>query len=1233
MKKTLLLIASVALAMAACTNDVAEPSYGDFVKSGEVAFTATSVGTRTSMTPNANGGLDIAWVGGEDQIGIFASDETAPISANAAYSAVESGSYTAFQAEETAIQWGTGVHSFYAYYPYTEASDLHQTAVPASIPAVQEQAAAGDLAHIEPLAFMYASKEASKGAVVDFSFVNAFSVLEVKLCAAEGTVACDAVIFRATDEAEVVSASNIYVNLTNGALDYSSAEASNEVRVNLAEAVELNTETPASVYAMITPGHAGKTFQAVAVVAGKEVVLGEMAVPETGIPAGVKATLSLNVTAPEADPIDLSAAGTANCYIVNKANTTYKFKATVKGNGVAALGDDVVEIAPTKARLLWAMGAWTMAEGAQDSDWPRTPDNSKYALGDHNATQLISFESVTLEDGYVTFTTGETMPDGNAVIIATDDSDNVLWSWHIWALNGYDVAAEDKYVTTHGLNVYMMDRNIGATNDPSDVANPTIENWIGTRGMYFQWGRKDPFFGSIKHNGYAAKMALYAADGSYTTPYAIYGSEAAQTKQDVAGIPGWSGLRSSIDFATANPMTYISATSANCYAWIGTEASTLGTEAEWGKLWGNQEGAPQGGIKTIYDPCPVGYSIPAPGKFAFITSHNDDASAYYNHDVDWKYNTREKIFGDVATDGKYSPIATTMKVQPYGLNFYIHGAKTPAEVEAGAQNYGIEPEDKTVAYFPCTGCLSYSFGDQSYRDDGLVTAQTNAPAPVKGNADGGMTYFMSASYVKGDFYRWNRTSMSYGEQMGKAMPVRCFRENEAVVTPDVPETPAVVDLSAEGTANCYVVNAAATTYSFDATVMGNGAAGLTAGLAAAAGIESTTIAPASASIVWATGSADAPVVTDIELVDGKITFKTPATFVNGNAVVAALDAEGTILWSWHIWALEGYDVEANLVNVTTDAVEGDAFAASWIDRNIGAMNNNANGDMGAYGMYYQWGRKDPFAFADAVWFADGAVRTQPTIEDLGNEAVWTKAGTTTGTNLAEAVLDAIQYPQYYLKGLGNNHNWATQGELLANEAQTDWAALWGNPAANWWASTEALGSKSLFDPCPAGYRLPANAHYRFLSGIQADTYGNGSYGPKWPWRYNSVEATGIAVNSSTATWKDYTRGWNFYITDHHAGTEGDEASWDYYATGATWYFPAAGMTHYNGMMQHGGVDNANGKDRMALAVNQPVASDSKYGSRVDMHYNGTLGGIQYVYNVSNYCEGNACATPARCISE
>ncbi|MBO5758952.1 MAG: hypothetical protein J6R31_02800 [Rikenellaceae bacterium] len=477
----------------------------------------------------------------------------------------------------------------------------------------------------------------------------------------------------------------------------------------------------------------------------------------------------------EPQPLDLSANGTSNCYIVNKADTLYRFKATVKGNGVAALGDDQTTIAPTKARLLWAMAGWQMTPGDADNAWPSN-------LGDGGADGIIKAESVTLaEDGYIEFATGAAMPNGNALIIATDDNDNVLWSWHIWALNDYDAASEDHYVTTHGLNVYMMDRNIGATSDPSDIAEPTMCDWVGTRGLYYQWGRKDPFYGSIKFNGYAAKMKLWAADGTVSTPYAIYGSSCATQKVGVGSIEGWSGIRSSIDFATANPLTYITSASGQNYSWLWSANAGGNGQTEWGKLWGNPEATALGGVKTMYDPCPVGYSIPAPGKFAFITSHNDDATAYYNYDVDWKYNCREKIFADTLNGETYPTLnSATFKVRPYGLNFYIHGAKTPAEVEEGAQNYGVEPEDKTVAYFPVQGPLTYSMGDQTYRDDAPVTAMTNAPAYSQVAYSSQMFYFMSASYVKGDFYRYNVRSISYGDQFGKALPVRCFRENEAV---------------------------------------------------------------------------------------------------------------------------------------------------------------------------------------------------------------------------------------------------------------------------------------------------------------------------------------------------------------------------------------------------------------------------------------------------------------------
>ena len=45
-------------------------------------------------------------------------------------------------------------------------------------------------------------------------------------------------------------------------------------------------------------------------------------------------------------------------------------------------------------------------------------------------------------------------------------------------------------------------------------------------------------------------------------------------------------------------------------------------------------------------------------------------------------------------------------------------------------------------------------------------------------------------------------------------------------------------------------------------------------------------------------------------VDGLVYFKTPKTFVNGNAVIAALNESGEIIWSWNIWAVEGWDADA-----------------------------------------------------------------------------------------------------------------------------------------------------------------------------------------------------------------------------------------------------------------------------------------------------------------------------------
>ena len=1231
MKKTLLLIASVALTMAACTNDVAEPNYGDFVKPGEVAFTATSVGTRTSMTPNANGGLDIAWVGGEDQIGIFASDETAPISANAAYTAVESGSYTAFQAEETAIKWGTGVHAFYAYYPYVEAADLHQSAVPASIPAVQEQAAAGDLAHIEPLAFMYASKEASKGGVVDFSFVNAFSVLEVKLCAAEGTVACDAVIFRATDESEVVAASNIYVNLADGSLDYSSAEAVNQVTVSFAEAIELNTETPASVYAMITPGHAGKTFQAVAVVGGNEVVLGEMTVPESGIPAGVKAVLSLNVPAPAAEAIDLSAEGTANCYIVNKANTAYKFNATVKGNGATALSTDVASIAPVKAYLLWAQDQ-PMSDPDQPDEWP-------VYYGDTNAGNMIDVTSVELkEDGYIYFKTGAEMPNGNAVICATDAEGNIVWSWHMWIVNGYEAAANDVYVSTKGVDTYFMDRNLGAVGNPDKVANPNVNDYAAARGLCYQWGRKDPFTSNVKHNGYSSKGMLYDAEGNGTSKYMTYTDDRIFQPIYCDNSEGGSGIYNDItkivEWTASHPINYMRAGSATSYKWISTDGAT----EEWGKLWGNQgweSSWDKGGVKTMYDPCPAGYRVPSTGHFIFITAHGDQASTGYGNNFrNWQFNSKEIIFDEAG-----AVLAAHEKVAPYGLHFYINGTKTKSEdAQDGVQDYGVTPEGLQTMYIPCQGLITYSGSPY----DNNMYLQTNAPA-------NGQTRWMKTE--AGNFY-YNTTSGSY-DQQAKAMPVRCIRD-VATVTPE-PVDPAV-DLSAKGTANAYIVNAPATEYKFKATVKGNGTTTLSG--------DNTAIAPTKAYLLWAqnqtttnpttigypvefgeTNADNLIVPTSVVLKDGYVRFTTGEEMPNGNAGIVVTDDAGTVLWSWHLWVCNGYDPAATDVYVATKGVN-----TYFMDRNLGAFCNYAevenpdcNDHIASRGLYYQWGRKDPFighqsangyATKAKIYNADGAGEALYACyggQNLGNAVFKGQSFDEISGNsdINQLVAWTVANPNVFVQGTATSgYTWV--GGTKADEG-VEWTNLWGNAAIG-----ESLfdkgGVKTMYDPCPVGYRVPSTGHYTFITshGDQSSTgYGN----PFRNWQYNCVEkiydeagaAYGKADKGNGVNWaKEAPYGLNYYAngvkTKSADATDGVQDYGVLPTDQSTIYFPAQGWIPY-------GFGCSSNENELQYQTNRPAKGN------VNCYRMASTNDGNFYYGWTSVNWGQAMGLPVRCVRE
>lgn len=180
-----------------------------------------------------------------------------------------------------------------------------------------------------------------------------------------------------------------------------------------------------------------------------------------------------------AEAINLSASGTANCYIVSEEGW-YKFNASVKGNGVEPLGDVV------SAEVVWESFGTDVA--------PKVGD-------------LV--QSVVLSGDYLYFRTPDVLNEGNALIAVRDNDGNILWSWHIWFT---DQPQGQVYYNNAGT---MMDRNLGATSaTPGDV---------GALGLLYQWGRKDPFLGSssISSNALAKSTITWpSASSNGTIAYA-----------------------------------------------------------------------------------------------------------------------------------------------------------------------------------------------------------------------------------------------------------------------------------------------------------------------------------------------------------------------------------------------------------------------------------------------------------------------------------------------------------------------------------------------------------------------------------------------------------------------------------------------------------------------------------------------------------------------------------------
>ena len=240
---------------------------------------------------------------------------------------------------------------------------------------------------------------------------------------------------------------------------------------------------------------------------------------------------------------------------------------------------------------------------------------------------------------------------------------------------------------------------------------------------------------------------------------------------------------------------------------------------------------------------------------------------------------------------------------------------------------------------------------------------------------------------------------------------------------------------------------------------------------------------ATAEVLWESfGDHNQPKVGDIVaktyVKDGLIYFKTPKSLKDGNALIAAKDASGNILWSWHIWVCKGWDAKATAQTYFNKS-NGIASWGAVMDRNLGATSAAVN-DHHAHGLLYQWGRKDPFLGWDG-YNAAGHTAALSTI-------TWpdpVKTNEETGTiEYAIAHPTTVLYP----------------GKVSSN---VDWYYTKQHNVTDNMRWNERL---NLYDPCPAGWTLP-EARTLNKQGLWYNALGN-----NWNVVYDYWDVTSLGVN-------------------------------------------------------------------------------------------------------------------------
>lgn len=254
----------------------------------------------------------------------------------------------------------------------------------------------------------------------------------------------------------------------------------------------------------------------------------------------------------------------------------------------------------------------------------------------------------------------------------------------------------------------------------------------------------------------------------------------------------------------------------------------------------------------------------------------------------------------------------------------------------------------------------------------------------------------------------------------------------------------------------------------------------------------------------------------------------------GNAVVGIYNGS-TLLWSYHIWHPSVNPTQGLL---TYKSLRGNSYEVMPLF--LGATVKAAANTVDGIGLCYQWGRKDPLGRPNSFANSNAAVAVDVPDKSLsGSTTFFTNTGDGVA-NMASVADGGDVLASYEEESDGPMDRYIIDysikhpTQFLYNQA--DWTRtynpyLWGDPMGY----TSMLPSdryKSVFDPCPEGYRV---AQLDLWTNFTADVDGT-----------NTSDKS--QINASNVDTFSTDHGYSFYY-------EGNKS-------GRTDFYPATGYRYY-----------------------------------------------------------------------